>query len=1083
MKFYDNKLVRLRENSELLIPGVEQEKPLSLLGGVLHLFSRDTNKIRRVTTPEVSAAIRGTEFVIESTNGETEISVLSGAVQVSNSAGDVRVGRGERALTKRGEAPRKELLIRPKDKVQWAMTFPTLLTDHPFSSVSFKDAEWKDLLHGVLPSRMKAGSDEERTTAAMQPLILGRYGEAEKEIQQLPAGPEREYLQAVLEINTGDTERAAERLSSLAHSPDAALRDAAVAQLGLLAVLSGDQKNTETLAALLSDADGPIQSLFLSYRAQERGALEEALEAINAAAALETNPTLLARKGELLLGLGRHRDAYDVLHKAYLLLPSDPYVVSTLGFAYLTLYELEKAERTFLSALSEDHGYATAHFGLGLTRIQQGSLAAGREELEKAAALQPARSLYRSYLGKAFFEEEREELAGEEYELAISLDQQDPTPLLYRSFLHLSRNRPVHALKDIERSIELNDARMVYRSRSLLDKDIAVRSTSLAEVYRQLGFGEVSRIEAIKSLQQDYSNYSAHRLLADSLEGAFFADARFTENIIAELLAPVSFNTFDNVEGFSTDASFNDYAALFNRPEHRTNIGALATNIDDLYEAAVEQTGSTGQFGYLAGYETSYGRGEKSGGDYLRFHDFNLATQYQIDVDNRVVLRTGYTRFEDVYEEEGFSQDDFEVSLGSHHKLSPSSTVLTRFELFDRSLDTFEDDIVEELGQAFIFMGERSPLEDATLFFNQRTDEDVLNLRGNLQYIFDHEWVDVVAGAQYLNSDEEAFEDSSGTKEIADLTDDFPFARVTSADTSLDSYSAYTYATFHPLEQFDFQLGLSYTGIELPQYDVLAPFVDGKRDDEKLSPKAGFTIYPSEDTTIRGAYFQTLGASTVSDIGTLEPTLVGSFNQVYGDLPGAETENYGIGIDHKVPKKLYAGAEYIYRDIERDGVFITQSETLNFDTLFETISTEIDVVGEAEREHLIRGYLYGVLSESFTATLDYLRDDLKTIDLEQDNETDRIAAQVNYFSPLRWYAFGRTSWYHQELKNDADLPDGSEDFWIVDLGAGYRIPDRHGIIQVTLLNVLDQSFRYSDRDRFVAPPEGIGFLFQGSVNF
>ena len=77
-------------------------------------------------------------------------------------------------------------------------------------------------------------------------------------------------------------------------------------------------------------------------------------------------------------------------------------------------------------------------------------------------------------------------------------------------------------------------------------------------------------------------------------------------------------------------------------------------------------------------------------------------------------------------------------------------------------------------------------------------------------------------------------------------------------------------------------------------------FVDGGRKKDQWSPKAGLTIYPHEQWTIRGAYFQDLGISNESDIGSIEPTLVGGFNQVFGDLPGAETETFGVGADWNV---------------------------------------------------------------------------------------------------------------------------------------------------------------------------------------
>ena len=138
---------------------------------------------------------------------------------------------------------------------------------------------------------------------------------------------------------------------------------------------------------------------------------------------------------------------------------------------------------------------------------------------------------------------------------------------LYRAFNHVSRNQLVPALSDVEDSIERNNARAVYRSRSLLDQDLAVRTTSLAEIFRQLGFREIARIEALKTLSRDYTNYSAHRLLGEVLEGDFFADAKFSQQLISELLSPLSFNTFQSFDGFSSEASLNDYAALFDQQD------------------------------------------------------------------------------------------------------------------------------------------------------------------------------------------------------------------------------------------------------------------------------------------------------------------------------------------------------------------------------------------------------------------------------------------------------------------------------------------------------------------------------------
>ena len=79
-----------------------------------------------------------------------------------------------------------------------------------------------------------------------------------------------------------------------------------------------------------------------------------------------------------------------------------------------------------------------------------------------------------------------------------------------------SENRPVEALRNIEKSIELNDNRAVYRSRELLDQDQAARGTSLARIYNNLGFQQLGINEATKSLSYDPANAGAHRLLSDT---------------------------------------------------------------------------------------------------------------------------------------------------------------------------------------------------------------------------------------------------------------------------------------------------------------------------------------------------------------------------------------------------------------------------------------------------------------------------------------------------------------------------------------------------------------------------------------
>jgi tetratricopeptide (TPR) repeat protein len=166
-----------------------------------------------------------------------------------------------------------------------------------------------------------------------------------------------------------------------------------------------------------------------------------------------------------------------------------------LGFSYLTQIKIRDAKNAFEKAIELDQAAPLPRLGLGLAKIRHGDLKAGREEIEIAASLDPDNSLIRSYLGKAFYEEKRDKLAKNQFAMAKELDPNDPTPWFYDAIRKQSINRPVEALYDLQKSIELNDNRAVYRSKLMLDSDFAARSSSLARIYNNLGFQQRGLVE------------------------------------------------------------------------------------------------------------------------------------------------------------------------------------------------------------------------------------------------------------------------------------------------------------------------------------------------------------------------------------------------------------------------------------------------------------------------------------------------------------------------------------------------------------------------------------------------------------
>src|SRR4030095_8263824 len=154
--------------------------------------------------------------------------------------------------------------------------------------------------------------------------------------------------------------------------------------------------------------------------------------------------------------------------------------------------------------------------GRGLCRIRQGDDEDGRRDLQAAAALEPNRAFFHSYLGKAFSNDGNEPKARLELERAKSLDPKDPTPWIYSAIENKQDNRINEAVRDLEKSIQLNDNRRVYRSQFLLDQDRAVRSANLAAISQDAGMDEVSVREASRGVDYDYANASSHLFLANS---------------------------------------------------------------------------------------------------------------------------------------------------------------------------------------------------------------------------------------------------------------------------------------------------------------------------------------------------------------------------------------------------------------------------------------------------------------------------------------------------------------------------------------------------------------------------------------
>ncbi|MEP6880089.1 MAG: tetratricopeptide repeat protein, partial [Nitrosospira sp.] len=576
LRLSNESMLRLDQKTTLTLAGPGEDKTtlIDMFQGAIHVLTR-TPKPFKVKTPFMNAGVDGTEFFIGLKDDEARLVIYEGKVSARNEYGSVILADNEAATIPRDQAPRREVAIRPTDAVRWALYYPTVIADRlddkragtPLSPALRTSIEHHR--HGQLIEALSALENipqNERSTISLTYrasllLTVGRVDEAQMDIGQ------------ALKLEPGNS--------------------SAYALRAIIAVVQNDKEQAlvEATRAVELDQASPTARLALSYAQQAHFKIGDALESVKKAVELDPQNALAwARLAELHMSTGYLDRALEAAHQAVKLRPDLSKTRTVLGFAYLTRIDTAAAKTAFAKAIELDQADPMPRLGMGLAKIREGDLEAGRVELEIAASLDPANSLIRSYLGKAYFEEKRYGLAETQFALAKERDPNDPTPWLYDGIMKQTQNQPVEALRDIQKSIELNDNRAVYRSQLLLDQDQAARGSSLARIYDNLGFERRAIMETAKSLTLDPSNHSAHRFLSDAyLNTPRHEIARVSELLQAQLLQPVNVNPvqpqlavadLNIITGTGpTHTGFNEFAPLLerNKPQF-VGSGILGSN-------------------------------------------------------------------------------------------------------------------------------------------------------------------------------------------------------------------------------------------------------------------------------------------------------------------------------------------------------------------------------------------------------------------------------------------------------------------------------------------------------------------------
>jgi tetratricopeptide (TPR) repeat protein len=1072
----DLSVLRIGELSEFEIKPLPEEKveaEFSLLRGLLYLLNRDRPGKHRFVTPTATAATRGTEFNLEvdPVTGRTVLTVLEGEAELTNTAGAVIIGPGEQGIALLGQRPTKTARVDTTNVVQWCLYYPAVLDpdelglgpgqQQPFSD-SLQAYRSGDLLGAVsfYPQTRTPATDAERIYVAALFLSVGQVAQAESMLAPIPS-----------------------TVSSNLRELTEALR------LVIAVVNRRSEVEDSDERPHFTSASGHLAE---SYRLQSEFQIEQALA--EAKKTTEISPRFAfgwVRVAELEFSLGRSTRAAQALEEGLSLGPRNAQAVSLKGFLLAAQNRLRSAEDHFNEAIRLDGGLGNAWLGRGLCRIRRGQAEEGRLDLQVAATTEPQRSVLRSYLGKAFSEAGDHRHAEHELRLAREIDSGDPTPWLYSALLLQQQNRINEGIRDIQRSQELNDNRQVYRSRLLLDQDRAVRGANLANLYRDAGLAEVSVREAIRSVNSDYANYSAHLFLANSLNllrdpkqvNQRYESAWFSEYLLANLLAPAGAGTL------SQTISDQEYSRLFEGDRFSVaSTTAWLSHGEFLQSLAHSGLVKNSEYSVEMSYRKDNGwrpnnelersvalvslKHEITARDSLFFE----ASLQNIDVgDVNPYYRQSSANRTLHFEEQ---QEPF-LLAGYHRQWTPASHTLLLVGRFDENL------AASDMNQTTYFLNRvTGPVTAvAPLLYEQQYRDELELYSAELQHIWNWREHTLVLGGRLQAGEQETHnEQSDGRINDGTMLIPIPFTISQSVTTDIERESLYAYDQWNLWPTLQLFGGITYDRLRFPENYRLAPVSSSHRTEEQLSPKGGLIFTPLSNTTVRAAYYQSLSGVGLEQSVRLEPSQIAGFNQALASVApegagafaaGQHLEGWTVSLEQELRSGTYLGVsgEFLESEGHRTigmvqfqpaagGAFSTAQFRQNLDfreqsftaTFNQLISREWSLGARYRVSRAELDSLYPGIPATAGAAPGFQREE----SLESILHQVQLNAIYNHASGF--FAGASAIWNQQS--NRGYTPDRpGDDFWQFNVEGGWRFFRRRLEVRTGLRNITDQDYR------------------------
>jgi len=1065
----DESLVQVNRDTRLMLKSVDQSAGwlpaaarsaigsiYELLRGELWFRNKNPDVDLSIETPHVAIGVRGTEFVVRVVPGTiTEIDMLEGRILASNPLGSIEAGSGEQVYAVPGAPPRKRLLLNPQDAVQWTVLVPPLLSAEAAA------------VNDPTGDRYRTAT---KIVAALDRSDPGEAREAlESALADQPTDPFLRTALAWLDLNDGRTRQAAESLADVTREyPEEVFAWQAYA-LALLAVNDTDGALTAIEQAQRLETGSAQNYLVASYIEQARFSLDEALVNIEQALAIDPENTIaLVNASRIHFGRGEFRQAEKYATQAAALDGDDPEIRNLLGYLELAQGNTEAAAALFEQAIARDPSFAEAHLGMGLAKMRQNDATAALEAITTAVALEPTRSLYMSYWGRILYELERHQKALEVLDRAAELDPRDPTPWYLRAVVLRDLNRLGESIDSYNRAVNLNENRSVYRSRFLLDQDLAVRNVDLSLIFQEYRFNVWAERKAVSAINDDFGNFGAHIMYAGALSEQENRNVAFiSETLQTRILQPANVNSFN---------SFNQYTTFLEQPSLQGTIKAELGSYNirnleaDVFGALPDQ-GLALQVAYSSFESDGWNQG-LNGDD---IEDFSAILKWDATIRDSFLLvyenfestlfdRLG-RRFEYGNQPDPTARTDGDLTryeFGYHHNFRPGMNLLAYLAYVELQSDSRSVTVLDASDPSFtnILSLPQHQINDrdswqAQLAFNARFDNHEIIVGTS------HYW-----GDNDVKLDENAF-----------LTFGPPGNETTNGNLIPVNIENSTERSFHSVYAQDTWTVNDWLDLEAAVYfDYLEnsePLVDDEWDVDEVNPRFGIIITPNELDTFRLAAFRYLQPFFS---GQLSPTEVAGLTVYRNTQEAALIKNAEIAWERNWGSGFLAVNGFTLRS-EVEARLIPPIDSLlgedRFDPPVPAIAESKQKGVEIEVNQQI-GWRFGVLGRYLYADVE---DDFRP---DNDRNENRADLGLTFIDPTGFSVELRQIFRYLDLDNRSS----NERIRSTDLDVGYLFPNRAVELRFLGRNIFDNHFNWVT-DQFtlggVIPERNI--LFSMEINF